>query len=405
MLTRRVRLQIIAFVVIALVGVSYAGFRYAGLDRLFGPRGYAINVALADSGGIFTGAEVTYRGVTIGRVGPLTLTKDGVRVELDIDSNDTQIPASSQAVVADRSAVGEQYMDLRPSSDSGPYLAAGATIPQARTATPPPVQGLLTNLDDLAGSVPTQSLQTVVDELDTAFQGTGPNLQTLLDTTSSFTQAAAQNLPQTTKLLADGNTVLANMELHREAKTFVEALTKVSGEAVHLCVFDGVQSTLIKRTEPTREHTNTIVVMEASPAHCTSTGKAALAFQSDAVVDRVIGLGLKFYTEYTIVDGAALKAELSAIRKRGYSIDAGELTLGIRCVGAPIRNLSGRVFASISVSGAARRFPENKIPEIGQMVRQYADAISVQLGYRPAWEEEEPERPARARQRQGSRDS
>ncbi|WP_345028911.1 hypothetical protein [Kutzneria kofuensis] len=54
MLTRKVRLQIIAFVVIALVGVSYAGFRYAGVDRLFGPRGYAVNVALADSGGIFT---------------------------------------------------------------------------------------------------------------------------------------------------------------------------------------------------------------------------------------------------------------------------------------------------------------------------------------------------------------
>jgi phospholipid/cholesterol/gamma-HCH transport system substrate-binding protein len=208
MLTRRVRIQIVAFVVIALVGVSYAGFRYAGLDRMFGPRGYAINVRLADSGGIFTGAEVTYRGVTIGRVGPLSLTKDGVQVELDIDSDKTQIPTNSQAVVADRSAVGEQYVDLRPNTDSGPYLAAGAVIPQARTATPPPVRDLLTNLDNLASSVPTNSLRTVVDELDTAFQGTGPNLQTLLDTTSSFTNAAAQHLPQTTKLLADGTTVL-----------------------------------------------------------------------------------------------------------------------------------------------------------------------------------------------------
>ncbi|QUQ70615.1 MCE family protein [Kutzneria sp. CA-103260] len=248
MLTRRVRLQIIAFVVIALVGVSYAGFRYAGLDRMFGPRGYAINVALADSGGIFTGAEVTYRGVTVGRVGPLTLTKDGVRVELDIDSNDTQIPADSQAVVADRSAVGEQYMDLRPSKDSGPYLAAGATIPQARTATPPPVQGLLTNLDDLAGSVPTQSLQTVVDELDTAFQGTGPNLQTLLDTTSSFTQAAAQNLPQTTKLLADGNTVLqTQLDKSSDILSFSHSLAQL---AAQLKSSDGDLRKLIANAPP-----------------------------------------------------------------------------------------------------------------------------------------------------------
>jgi phospholipid/cholesterol/gamma-HCH transport system substrate-binding protein len=231
MLTRKVRLQIIAFVVIALVGVSYAGFRYAGIDRLFGPRGYAINVSLADSGGIFTGAEVTYRGVTIGRVGPLSLTKDGVSVELDIDSSDTQIPANSQAVVADRSAVGEQYVDLRPSTDDGPYLAAGATIPQARTATPPPVQGLLTNLDNLAGSVPTESLRTVVDELDTAFQGTGPNLQTLLDTTSSFTQAAAQNLPQTTTLLADGNTVLqTQLDKSSDILSFSHSLAQLAAQ-------------------------------------------------------------------------------------------------------------------------------------------------------------------------------
>jgi phospholipid/cholesterol/gamma-HCH transport system substrate-binding protein len=231
MLTRKVRLQIIAFVVIALVGVSYAGFRYAGIDRLFGPRGYAINVSLADSGGIFTGAEVTYRGVTIGRVGTLSLTKDGVSVELDIDSSDTQIPANSQAVVADRSAVGEQYVDLRPSTDDGPYLAAGATIPQARTATPPPVQGLLTNLDNLAGSVPTESLRTVVDELDTAFQGTGPNLQTLLDTTSSFTQAAAQNLPQTTTLLADGNTVLqTQLDKSSDILSFSHSLAQLAAQ-------------------------------------------------------------------------------------------------------------------------------------------------------------------------------
>ena len=243
MLTRKVRLQIIAFVVIALVGVSYAGFRYAGVDRLFGPRGYAINVALADSGGIFTGAEVTYRGVTIGRVGPLTLTKDGITVELDIDSDTTQIPANSQAVVADRSAVGEQYVDLRPSTDSAPYLAAGATIPQARTATPPPVQGLLTNLDNLASSVPTQSLQTVVDELDTAFQGTGPNLQTLLDTTSSFTQAAAQNLPQTTQLLADGNTVLqTQLDKSSDIVSFSHSLAQL---AAQLKSSDGDIRTLI----------------------------------------------------------------------------------------------------------------------------------------------------------------
>ncbi|AHI01598.1 MlaD family protein [Kutzneria viridogrisea] len=231
MLTRRVQLQIVGFVLIALVGVSYAGFRYAGVDRLFGPRGYAVTVQLADSGGIFTGAEVAYRGWTIGRVGPLTLTKDGVKAELDIDSNDTQIPVSAEAVVADRSAVGEQFVDLRPSKDGGPYLAPGAVIPQARTKTPPSVQGLLTNLDALAASVPTDSLRTVVNELDSAFQGAGPNLQVLLDTTSSFTKSAQQYLPQTKTLLADGRTVLqGQVDTSNAITSFSGSLRQLAGQ-------------------------------------------------------------------------------------------------------------------------------------------------------------------------------
>ena len=174
------------------------------------------------------------------------------------------------------------------------------------------------------------------------------------------------------------------MDLHREAKGFVEALTNVTGEAVHLCVFDGLQTTLINRTEPSRGRTNTIVVMEASPAHCTATGKAALAFQPEPVLARIVAFGLRRYTPNTITDPTALRKELAAICKRGYSVDNEEASLGLRCVGAPIRNLSGRIFGSLSVSGPARRLTRDKFASLGQLVMQYANAISAQLGYRPA---------------------
>lgn len=190
------------------------------------------------------------------------------------------------------------------------------------------------------------------------------------------------------KLFELGNIVLSNMDLHREAKTFVEALTDVTGEAVHLCVFDGIQTTVIHRTESSSERTNTVVVMEASPAHCTSTGKAALAFQPEAVVERVIKLGLRSFTQKTITDPQKLREELALIRKRGYAVDDEELSPGIRCVGAPIRNLSGKVFASISVSGPARRVTEAKVPALGELVMHYAAGISARLGYRPPAEHE-----------------
>lgn len=180
-----------------------------------------------------------------------------------------------------------------------------------------------------------------------------------------------------------GTVVLANMDLHREAQGFVEALTKMTGEAIHLCVFDGRQTTLIKRGQPAREHTNTVVIMEASPVHCTATGKAALAFQSHNVSARIIALGLRSYTPRTIVDRAQLLKELEDVRHRGYAVDDEEYSQGIRCVGTPIRNASDRVFASISVSGPTRRMTQAKMASASRLVVQYAAAISAQLGYRP----------------------
>src|SRR4029078_5123801 len=92
--------------VLASVGVRYVG----GGERWFGGT-YVVRAEFAEAGGIFTNAAVTYRGVPVGRVGPITLHGDGVLVELRLDGQ-VRVPADVRAVVADRSAVGEQYVDL-----------------------------------------------------------------------------------------------------------------------------------------------------------------------------------------------------------------------------------------------------------------------------------------------------
>lgn len=231
MLSRKVRLQIFAFVLIALVGVSYAGARYAGLARLFGPTGYQVNVQLADAGGVFDNAEVTYRGVPVGRVGTLQLTGGGVSVPLQIDDDAPKIPRDVQAVVADRSAVGEQYVDLRPRHDSGPYLKDGSSISQQNTEIPPPVQDLTMNLDKFAKSVPEDSLRTVTSELGTAFRNNGGNLQTIIDTTREFTDEAQKHVPQTKQLLSDGNQVLRTQnEQGSSIESWSKDLNKLSGQ-------------------------------------------------------------------------------------------------------------------------------------------------------------------------------
>jgi phospholipid/cholesterol/gamma-HCH transport system substrate-binding protein len=208
MITGKHRLKLLAFVVITVVSVVYAGGKYAGLGRFFGTNGYLVTAELTDSGGIFVNAEVAYRGVAVGKVASMTLTARGVDLGLDIASGAPPIPADTYAAVSNRSAVGEQYVDLLPQHENGPYLQAGSVIRTDKTSIPLAPDTVLSNLDKLVSSVHPQSLRTVVDEAYNAFADAGPDLQTLLDSTGSLTVTATQYLPQTQGLLADSRTVL-----------------------------------------------------------------------------------------------------------------------------------------------------------------------------------------------------
>lgn len=207
MISRVVRIQLLVFGAITVLGVGYAGADYVGLGNQIIDPGYTVRADFAATGGIFTNAEVTYRGVPVGRVGAVHLDSSGVLVDLDIQHG-TQIPADTIAVVADRSAVGEQYVDLQPRSDSGPYLRAGSTIARVDTRIPLPTTDLMVNLDRLVNSVNRQDLEITIDELGAAFNGTGPDLQRLIDSGNSLIETANQNLPQTTALIDQSGSVL-----------------------------------------------------------------------------------------------------------------------------------------------------------------------------------------------------
>ncbi|MEU1598629.1 MlaD family protein [Streptomyces sp. NPDC005708] len=208
MITRTVKAQLIAFAALTALGVSYVGAEYTGLaDDILG-RGYTVSADFAESGGIFPGAEVTYRGVPVGRVSDLRLNGSGVSVSLTIKDGAPRIPADTLAVVADRSAVGEQYVDLQPRRSGGPYLIDGSPIPRSRTRVPLPVTDLVLSLDRLVESVGKDDLRTTVDELGKAFAGTGPRLSRLVDSGNALVESASDSLPQTVSLIEDAQKVL-----------------------------------------------------------------------------------------------------------------------------------------------------------------------------------------------------
>ena len=188
------------------------------------------------------------------------------------------------------------------------------------------------------------------------------------------------------RLFQLGTTVLNSMDLQRVARPFVEALSTLARASVHLCVFDGERMVFVERSlgDPSGPSNDTIT-MEISPCFCTSVGKAALAFQPDAIIEKVIASGLIAYTPSTMTRPDQLRAELGAIRARGYALDREEHRINIRCVGAPISNSAGRVLAAVSASGPAHRMTEEMQHMLAPYVVGHADAISRRLGSVAGW--------------------
>ena len=208
MITRQTKVQLLVFLIISVVGLSYTGIRYAGLGKYFLDTGYVVSAEFVDSGGIFEGAEVTYRGVPRGKVADMELVDGGVKVDLRLEPG-TEVPDDLRAVVRNRSAVGEQYVDLLPERDGAPYLEPGDVIPMSRTDIPITPTQLITNLDDFVTSIDTTDLAIVLDELGAAFEdGAGQSLQEIIDSGNSLTRAATDALPETKALIRDGNTAL-----------------------------------------------------------------------------------------------------------------------------------------------------------------------------------------------------
>jgi phospholipid/cholesterol/gamma-HCH transport system substrate-binding protein len=207
-ITRQTQLQLLVFLLISAVGLSYTALRYAGLGKYFVDQGYVVSANFADSGGIFENAEVTYRGVPVGQVIDLELVPGGVQVDLQLRPG-TQVPDDLKAVVRNRSAVGEQYVDLQPSRDGAPFLEAGDVIPLGSTDIPISPAELIVNLDDFVTSVDKADLAVTIDELGKAFDdGAGQSLQRIIDSGNALTRAAQDALPETKSLLRDGEIAL-----------------------------------------------------------------------------------------------------------------------------------------------------------------------------------------------------
>jgi phospholipid/cholesterol/gamma-HCH transport system substrate-binding protein len=210
MLTFMTKTKVVVFVVIALFTTTFLAVHYVGLDRYYG--GYEVTVDMPEAGGLFENSEVTYRGVPVGRVQSLEADRDGARAVLRIKRGSPAMSADVEARVVDRSAIGEQYLDLRGGSTDGEKLGEGAHLTLTAADLPPSIDGLLRSSRDLVASIPSDDLNTVTDELYEFTRGNGANLARLLKTSTEFARTADRNFLTTVSLIDNSGKVLATQE-------------------------------------------------------------------------------------------------------------------------------------------------------------------------------------------------
>jgi IclR family KDG regulon transcriptional repressor len=179
-----------------------------------------------------------------------------------------------------------------------------------------------------------------------------------------------------------GMSALSRRDLYSASMGALRDLVEDTGETAHLGVIRDGEVVSLCHVESTQSVRTPITVGARMPIHCTSLGKAMLAFWDPMEVDAFLrGRIFKARTRRTITGSLRLKQDLRAIRTRGYSIDDEEFEEGLRSIGAPVRDASGLVVAAVSIAGPTFRVTEARVPAIGAAVAETAQSISEQLGY------------------------
>jgi len=230
MLSRFVRNQLIIFTIASIVGITVMLFAYMQVPTLLGIGRLTVTLDLPAAGGLYRFANVTYRGQQIGKVTEVRLTEDGAEAELRLATS-PKIPADLEAHVLSVSAIGEQYVDLRPRTDSGPYLQNGSRIPRSNTTIPQEVGPMLEQVNKLVESIPGDRISDLLNETFKAFNGAGPDFQSLIDSAAKITADASAVSGETRTLIDDSGPLLdSQAEAADSIRTWARSLAGVTGQ-------------------------------------------------------------------------------------------------------------------------------------------------------------------------------
>lgn len=255
-MTRGNKTRLLLFVILSAIGIVYVTGNYLGfVDKVLG-RGFTVHATLPDSGGLYEGSSVTYRGVKIGKVTRMSPEGNGLKLDMAIEEG-TKLPLESSIHVQNLSAVGEQYLEFRPVTNRPPYAKDGTTYKGDASSLPVGEDDLLVQLDEFVSSVDKESASIVLQEVGDLFEDADPALDALIENGVHFVDVATEHLPETIGLLRNVHTVLRSQQAQGEnIKAFsrdLQLLTKALKQS------DGDLRTVLSDAPPAIRQVNRLM--------------------------------------------------------------------------------------------------------------------------------------------------
>ncbi len=174
----------------------------------------------------------------------------------------------------------------------------------------------------------------------------------------------------TPRVLELGFSYLSALSLPEIVQPHLEMLSRAVEESVSAAVLDGTDIVYVARVATRRIMSVSITIGTRFPAYATSMGRVLLAGLPDAERDRALDASARLHlTDRTLTEPSDLRAELDAVRARGWALVDGELEPGLRSIAAPVHGRDGTVVAAINVSTSATRgsvadVVENHLPRL-----------------------------------------
>jgi DNA-binding IclR family transcriptional regulator len=179
-----------------------------------------------------------------------------------------------------------------------------------------------------------------------------------------------------------GNRAIDQYDLRDRAQPHLRRLAAETEETAHLCILEGAHVIYIDKIEPARAVRMITRIGASNPVHCTSVGKAILAFlPEERIVDVIRRTRFERFTHRTIVTPEALRTEIEKTRRRGYAVDDEEFEEGLRCIAVPLLDAQKQPVAAVSVSGPSFRVTAQKLPAIANHLLQCVRGISADMGF------------------------